>query len=123
VRQFDPEMPALPLDVRQMEQVFLNVLQNAVQAINGPGRIVLATRRAGGRVEVVVSDSGPGIPPATMERIFKPFFTTKAQGTGLGLAIVRNIVHAHGGTIQVANPESGGAEFVIALPCASEVAA
>ncbi|HEX5041641.1 MAG TPA: ATP-binding protein [Candidatus Polarisedimenticolaceae bacterium] len=123
VRRFDREIPPLPLDVRQMEQVFLNVLQNAVQAINGPGRIVLATRRALGRVEVVVSDSGPGIAPATMERIFKPFFTTKAQGTGLGLAIVRNIVHAHGGTIQVANPESGGAEFVIALPCASEVPA
>ena len=123
IRQYEPELPPLPLDVRQMEQVFLNLLQNAVQAINGPGRIVLATRRAGGKVEVVVSDSGPGIAPAALEKIFKPFFTTKAQGTGLGLAIVRNIVHAHGGTIQAASSESGGAEFVIALPCTSEVAA
>jgi signal transduction histidine kinase len=72
---------------------------------------------------VVVSDSGPGIAPAALEKIFKPFFTTKAQGTGLGLAIVRNIVLAHGGTIQAASAESGGAAFVIALPCASEVAA
>jgi PAS domain S-box-containing protein len=121
VRTFDPDIPPLPLDVRQMEQVFLNILQNAVQAINGPGRILLSTRRAGSRVEVVVRDSGPGMTAATLERIFKPFFTTKAQGTGLGLAIVRNIVHAHGGTIQACTLEGGGAEFVIGLPLLAEV--
>src|SRR6185369_14790376 len=82
-RRFDPHLPPLPLDVRQMEQVFLNVLQNAVQAIHGSGSVVLETRRAEEGVQVVVSDSGPGIAPASLERIFKPFFTTKAQGTGL----------------------------------------
>lgn len=123
VRDFDPAIPPLPLDVRQMEQVFLNLLQNAVQAIHGPGRIVIKTCRVGARIEVVVRDTGPGMPPATMERIFKPFFTTKAQGTGLGLAIVRNIVHAHGGTIHAVNLEGGGAEFVIGLPRAEEVPA
>ena len=106
-----------------MVMATLDVLQNAVQALNGSGRIVVSTRRVEGGIGIVVRDSGPGITPATLERIFKPFFTTKAQGTGLGLAIVRNIVHAHGGTIQATSPEGGGAEFVIVLPCASEVVA
>jgi PAS domain S-box-containing protein len=123
VRDFDPELPPLPLDVRQMEQVFLNVLQNAVQAIHGPGKIWIATRRTHGRAEVMVRDTGPGMSPATLEKIFKPFFTTKAQGTGLGLAIVRNIVHAHGGTVQARSLEGGGAEFVIGLPFRVEVPA
>lgn len=123
VRDFDPGIPHVPLDVRQMEQVFLNILQNALQAINGPGRILLTTRRTEAGAEVAVRDSGPGMSAATLEKIFKPFFTTKAQGTGLGLAIVRNIVQAHGGTIQARNLEEGGAEFVIGLPLPAEVPA
>ena len=70
----------------------------------------------GSAVRLRIRDSGPGIAPQALDRIFKPFFTTRSQGTGLGLAIVRNIVLAHGGSVEAANPEGGGAEFTITLP-------
>jgi nitrogen-specific signal transduction histidine kinase len=87
-----------------LKSVFMNLINNAVQAIDGPGGCSIIAENLVGEhmVRIRVSDSGPGIPPALREKIFAPFFTTKAQnksGTGLGLAIVRNVVRDHGGSV------------------------
>jgi signal transduction histidine kinase len=104
------------VDHGQIEHVIVNLLTNAVQAMNATGSIrVDAAAQAGGRVRLRVSDSGPGIPADIRDRIFDPLFTTKADGSGLGLALSRRIVAAHGGTIHVDGCESG-ASLVVALP-------
>ena len=108
--------------VGRMSQVFVNLLVNAVQAIGTErareGRIVVVVRREGGRVVAEVSDNGPGIPPAMLNRVFEPFFTTKpvGQGTGLGLFLCRNIVRRHGGELRVRSTPQHGTTFVVDLP-------
>lgn len=107
-----------------LKSVFLNLINNAVQAIDGPGRLQIIAENLVGEhmVRIRVSDSGPGIPPALREKVFAPFFTTKAQnksGTGLGLAIVRNVVRDHGGSVSVGEGPEGGACFDIRLPAAT----
>lgn len=102
-----------------IEEVFTNILFNAVQAMEGSGRIAVVTRRLGtGKVEVAIRDSGPGIPPQYLGKLFEPFFTTKAvgQGTGLGLAISSEIAREHGGTIRVENNATQGACFIVEIP-------
>ena len=116
VRDFGDDVPIIQADGRQMEQVFLNLLLNAIQAMNHDGTVAIATRTQGRQVVVAVSDSGPGIPPDRIGRIFEPFFTTRTQGTGLGLAIVKKIVEAHGGRIEAASPPGSGARFTVTLP-------
>lgn len=103
-------------------QVFLNLILNAQQAIEGPGRISVVSGVENGRVVVKVSDSGPGLPDGCREKLFSPGWTTKSEdeGTGLGLFISRRIVERHDGTIEAGNDESGGAVFVVSLPAASE---
>ncbi len=107
-------------DRDQLQQVLLNLLENARDAVAQAGRgdIAVRTRRAGDRVEIEVADSGPGISEEARARLFTPYFTTKKQGTGLGLAIVHRIVTDHGGEIRVGANEGGGAVFVVALPAA-----
>jgi len=102
----------------QIDQVFLNVLANAAQAIPGPGTITIETRREGSTAVIDIADTGPGIPPDTLRRIFDPFFTTKpvGEGTGLGLSISYEIVTKHGGEIRAHSPSAGGAVFTIRLP-------
>jgi len=116
VRRYADPMPILRVDPQQIEQVLFNVLLNAFQAVDYRGRITVTTRVNGAAARVAIHDTGPGIPAGIEERIFKPFFTTRAQGCGLGLAIVRNLVQAHGGSIRAATPPGGGAEFTITLP-------
>jgi PAS domain S-box-containing protein len=118
-RQFDPNMPVTPGDFHQLEQVFLNILNNAVDAIRekeGPGELWIQTEAAGDRLKVQITDNGPGV--ANAHRIFDPFYTTKpvGRGTGLGLSICYGIVKEHGGEIQVANSPPRGATFTITLP-------
>jgi len=115
-RRYADPMPEIPLDPQQMEQVFFNVLLNALQAMDFEGTLTVATEVDGGEVRVKIRDTGPGIPAEIAEKIFKPFFTTRSKGTGLGLAIVRNIVRAHGGRIQADTAPEGGAEVVLSLP-------
>ncbi len=115
-RDYDRAMPELRVDPQQMEQVFINILLNAFQAMNHAGKIVIRTIADGEGASISIRDSGPGIPPEVADRIFKPFFTTRSKGTGLGLAIVKNIVTAHGGAISAATAPGGGAEFTITLP-------
>jgi len=103
----------------QIQEIFYNIFLNGVQAMRGQGRLSVVTHRPPGRcVEVVVRDSGPGIPAHVLPRIFEPFFTTKpvGHGTGLGLSISSEIAHEHGGTIRVQNGTDTGACFHVQLP-------
>jgi signal transduction histidine kinase len=104
----------------QIDQVFLNVLANAAQAIKGPGTITIETRREGPIAVIAIADTGPGIAPDVLRRIFDPFFTTKpvGEGTGLGLSISYEIVTKHGGEIRAESAPGGGAVFTIRLPVA-----
>lgn len=120
------DLPAVVADRDQLGQVIVNLVVNAQQALlDGPGpRCLAISGRAldGGRaVRLAVEDNGPGIPPAIAKRVFEPFFTTKTAGggTGVGLAISRGIVEAHGGTILVERPSTGGARLVVVLPAAA----
>src|SRR2546430_7814272 len=117
--------PALG-DTQQLQQVFLNILNNAYDAVQEAGqrgRIIIRTQQRGESIEVGVSDNGTGI--SDPERIFDPFYTTKqaGKGTGLGLSICYGIVRAHGGEIQCWNNEQGaGSTFVVRIPVATEAA-
>lgn len=116
-------LPPLPLDPDRMQQVFLNLLLNARDAIGEEapeGQIAIATHLHNGEVVAEIADNGAGIPPENLPRIFDPFFTTKprGQGTGLGLAVCQNIVAAHGGRISASNGARGSV-FVVAFPLAN----
>jgi two-component system nitrogen regulation sensor histidine kinase GlnL len=127
--RYDPSLPPVQGDREKLTQVVLNLVRNAVDAVQGAarGEVIFETavasvrlRAAGGRTRplarVSVLDSGPGIPEAMLPRLFTPFATSKAHGTGLGLAISRRIVEAHGGRIEVKNRPGGGAEAAVFLP-------
>jgi two-component system, NtrC family, sensor kinase len=128
VRNFGPDLPLVPMDPSQIQQVFLNLILNAAEAMpGGEGRLTMATRldRSGESVEVEFRDTGCGIKQADLERIFEPFFTTKGprRGTGLGLAISYGIVKEHRGTIRVESTVGEGTTFVVRLPLALAEAA
>jgi signal transduction histidine kinase/ActR/RegA family two-component response regulator len=122
----DPLLPFIEGDAGQLQQVLMNLISNARQALQifgRPGNIVVRTKRVGPRgVLLEVQDNGPGIPQAILSRIFDPFFTTKPAGigTGLGLAIVLGIVREHGGQVRVSTSPGGGATFSIELPAVAE---
>lgn len=118
-REFDPHLPVTSADFNQLQQVFLNILNNAMDAIhenNESGDIWIRTRSEAGKLRVEFTDSGPGV--QNPHRIFDPFYTTKpvGKGTGLGLSICYGIVKEHGGEIEVLNSPPRGATFVITLP-------
>jgi signal transduction histidine kinase len=115
------ELPAVACVRSQIDQVLLNVLANAAQAITGPGTITIETRREDGRAVVAIRDTGPGIAPDVIGRIFDPFFTTKpvGEGTGLGLSISYEIVKKHGGDVAVESRPGEGATFTVRLPVES----
>lgn len=108
-------------DEQLLGQAVLNLLLNGIEAMEEGGSLFVQFARAteedgeGRQVKLTIRDGGPGIPPAILDRIFNPFFTTKDTGTGLGLAIVHRIVDAHDGTITVTNPPGGGACFEIRI--------
>ena len=124
VQNLREDLPPVVVDPSQIQQVFMNLIINAAEAINGTGRLTLATRydAAGQQVEVEFTDSGHGIKPEDMERIFDPFFTTKeaGHGTGLGLAISYGIVWENHGTISVESEPGRGATFTVRLPVKTE---
>ncbi len=115
-------MPMLIGDDRQIEQVVVNLLSNAADALQGrsDARIRVAIKVDGGLARITVADNGPGVSKAVAERIFDPFFTTKPEGrgTGLGLSICRTIIEAHGGVLCLATAPEGGAVFTFTLPLA-----
>ncbi len=112
------DLAVVRADPDQMQQVLLNIIVNALYAMPEGGELTIATRvlKAGGVVEVTISDNGRGIAKDDLERIFEPFFTTKTSGTGLGLAICRNIVEIHRGTVDVESSPGHGTTFRIKLP-------
>ena len=120
IRKWDPELPAVMADESQLQQVFMNILMNAVQAMDERGTITVVTRyvTSANCIEVAISDTGRGIPAEQIDRIFDPFFTSKASGdgTGLGLSIAYGIVTTHGGTISVRSEIGKGSTFTIRLP-------
>ncbi|HSB70529.1 MAG TPA: ATP-binding protein [Candidatus Methylomirabilis sp.] len=129
VRSYLPGLPRVDADAKQLGQVFLNLVLNAIQAMPHGGQVSLRTglreaeggegggpRGRGDMVEVVVADTGPGIPPHLLDEIFKPFITTKHRGTGLGLAVSRRIVEDHGGWIAAESQPGHGATFRVCLP-------
>ncbi len=111
-----PEEIALKADRHLMEQLFINLFTNAVQAMGGKGLLSVSLSHHDGIINIEISDSGPGIPEKDLARIFDPFFTTKEKGTGLGLAIVYNIVQKHYGKISVTSSQGKGTTFSIQLP-------
>ncbi|MGD9124705.1 MAG: ATP-binding protein, partial [Desulfarculaceae bacterium] len=111
-----PGLPQVSADPDQIRQVLLNLVVNALEAMNGRGRLSLSARPLQDRVEVVVEDNGPGLPSGDPEQIFDPFFSTRDRGTGLGLAIARRIIRAHGGQLSAGPSAQGGARFSFTLP-------
>jgi signal transduction histidine kinase len=124
VRHYDRGLPLVPVESGPLGQVMLNLVLNAVQAMRGAGTLTLSTSRValdgqpGGGVELAVTDSGPGIPPDVLPRIFEPFFSTKSSthGTGLGLSVSYGIVDRHGGRIAVESESGRGTTFRVQLP-------
>lgn len=104
----------------QLYQVLLNLIQNAMQAIRGPGAVTVRSRRDDGWVLVEVEDTGSGFAPDLLPRVFSPFVTTKPDGTGLGLAIVKRMIEEHGGTVGADNRPGGGARVWMRLPVRGE---
>ena len=126
-----PDLPRLGADQHQLTQVFCNLLINAYEALEGRGRIAIAARLARSAsdgallpdghqpvptVVIDIADDGPGMPADVAEKIFNPFFTTKAQGSGLGLAVVRKIVDAHDGRIDMTTQDGKGTRFRLSVP-------
>jgi len=114
-------LPELYCRPRQLNQVFINILNNALEATENRGRITIKTRKDGDRIRIRFSDDGHGIPPEDLGRVFEPGFTTKGRGvgTGLGLAICYRIIEDHGGTLDVASKPGEGATVSITLPIES----
>ena len=117
--QLDPDLPATMLDVEQIKRVFVNLIDNALDAlvsVSDERVITVTTDRDVGLVRVEVADTGRGIAPGDFRRLFEPYFSRRDSGTGLGLAIVQRIIFEHGGTIRAEKNEPRGAKFVIELP-------
>lgn len=127
VRNYAPDLPAIPADAQLCEQVFVNLITNAMQAMQAQDaplertlRLSVASEEQNGErgVGVIVADSGPGVPPELREQIFNPFFTSKKDGVGLGLSIVAKIVDDHRGTIRLEDNAPRGARFHVFFPLA-----
>lgn len=131
----EAQLPPLHADATLLSQALVNLVRNAIEAMAGTGRLTLRASLEGAEAQsdevdgsfgtdpmlrLVVDDTGPGIPPEIIERIFNPFFTTRHTGTGLGLAIVHRIVDAHGGDIHVGRNRAGGASIALRLPADAE---
>ena len=123
-KRYAADLPQVKVDAEQIKQVLLNILLNAIQAIKGDGQIWIATRLAQvpiegkneGFIQVEIRDTGVGIPKENLERIFDPFFSTRPDGSGLGLAISHQIIHEHGGFINVDSQVGKGTSFKVHLP-------
>jgi signal transduction histidine kinase len=118
--ELSQELPRVTFDCVRMEQVFLNLVSNAIEASPEGEAVVVRTRQEGSEALFEVEDRGPGILPEHRGKIFTLFFTTKTHGTGLGLAIVFKIVQAHGGDVKVRETSERGTTFSVSLPLSKE---
>jgi two-component system sensor histidine kinase HydH len=119
VEQLDPHLPPLQADPNQMKQVLLNLVKNALEALDSGGQVILTSGAEDNQVWFSIQDTGGGMPPEVLEKIFNPFFTTKKKGTGLGLAVIHKIVSDHHGTVTVQSLPDQGTTFRVELPLAS----
>lgn len=119
-KQLEPKLPAVKSDIQQINHMFMNIILNAAQAMDGNGKLTLRTSllSGGDRVRIEIIDTGPGIPDDILPNIFDPFFTTKeeGEGTGLGLSLVYGIIKEHGGLIRAQSQAGQGTTFIIELP-------
>ena len=125
VKELDRSLPPVPIYGGELNQVWTNLIDNAVQAMDGSGTLTIRTVADGDCVRVEIGDTGPGIPAELRQRIFEPFFTTKpvGQGTGLGLDIsYRIVVDRHGGDLRVES-QPGDTRFIVRLPLTERPAA
>ncbi len=114
--EIEEDLSPVWFDSDRMKEVLVNLAQNAIQATPPGGRVTLKASGNGENVKIQVTDTGNGIPPANLDKIFSPFFTTKADGNGIGLAVSKEVVEAHGGKIEVHSSEGVGTRFTIILP-------
>lgn len=123
-KEFTRNLPPVWVDEKQLQQVFFNIIINAIQAMRDGGTLLLQTDlfegQGGAFVRVLIGDSGPGISPEHLEKIFTPFFTTKTQGTGLGLAICRQLMEQQGGSLEVKSRLGEGTRVAIYLPVSKD---
>jgi signal transduction histidine kinase len=123
IKTLAPELPPCLADPNMIEQVIMNLIANAADAIKDIDRvseIEISSSHANARILVRVCDSGVGVPSAKRDRIFDPFYTTKNGSTGIGLSIVHRIIKDHGGSLDVTSSKWGGAEFRIEIPTEKE---
>lgn len=115
---FDEDVPHFQMDKEQLRRALMNLVENAIQAMNGRGRLEISTKyqRQLGQIRITLADNGPGIPPEVRDKLFVPYFSTKKKGTGLGLAIVQRIISDHGGTIRLTDNSPSGTQVIIQLP-------
>ena len=112
-----PELPKITADRVQLQQVFMNLMLNAIEAMkDSGGELTLESKLQDGQLQFSVSDTGVGLPMENIDQIFSAFFTTKPQGSGMGLAISRSIVESHGGRLWASAASGGGATFHFTLP-------
>ena len=118
-RVFAPSLPKVSIDAEQIRRVMINLIDNAIEAMEQRGAIEIETQhdRPNNLVRVVVADDGPGIPVSERDKLFLPYYSTKRRGSGLGLAIVRRIVVEHGGSIDLTDNAPRGTRFAVELPC------
>ena len=109
-------LPVLELDPDQIKQAFYNIVKNSIQATPEGGIITVKTDLSDNHILVTFNDTGEGISAENLSTVFQPYFTTKKKGTGLGLAIVEDIVHSHGGNVQLSKSDMGGLQVKISLP-------
>jgi signal transduction histidine kinase len=114
--QFDPNLPPVWVNPQQIEQVLTNLVTNAYQAMPDGGNLSFSAAPQENEVVISVRDSGVGISPENLDKLFEPLFTTKAKGIGLGLAVVKNLLEANGGQIEAASKQGEGSTFTIHLP-------
>ncbi|MBM9613196.1 hypothetical protein JWJ90_02725 [Desulfobulbus rhabdoformis] len=119
--KLDPQLPVTMTEAHRLQQILLNLIDNALDAIGQDGKLEISTASTQQEIHIHLADNGPGIPPEVMAKIWDPFFTTKEQGkgTGLGLSISQNIIRTLGGTLTAKNREGGGTIFTVTLPIRS----
>jgi len=112
--------PKIKVDVEKMKRVFVNIIKNAIDAMPEGGTLKITSRRKDGKLEISFVDTGIGMSKDVLEKIWTPFFTTKARGIGLGLSICKRIMEAHGGNISVESASEKGTTFTVTLPVESK---
>lgn len=116
ILDFTEDKPKIKGDVDKMKRAFVNIIKNSFEAMPKGGKLTAKSKKAGDKVEIAFTDTGPGVPKETLERIFTPLFTTKAKGMGFGLAICKRIIEAHGGKISVESTAGKGTTFTLIIP-------